>query len=295
MAQRYGGQFSPDGRPQNAPEPITEAQFKGRTPQRHGVKINLLFLLPLGVAISAFTQPPIAMATDLGGAVFLLLAAWLLRDGIRAEDAYNERTVARRPAIPRKIFATVATAAGLFALVFGGDWQLLNALIIAIVGGGLHLFIFQFDPMTDKGMEGIDRMQSNRVAEKIDTAEKYLVAMTDAIKRATDRDLEARVERFQATARQMFRTIEEDPRDLSQARKYLGVYLKGARDATIKFADLYGRNRDIRTRADYVSLLEDLDKNFSARTTKMLLDDSTDLDVEIEVLRDRLSRDGLSI
>jgi hypothetical protein len=26
-----------------------------------------------------------------------------------------------------------------------------------------------------------------------------------------------------------------------------------------------------------------------------LLDDSTDLDVEIEVLRDRLSRDGLSI
>jgi 5-bromo-4-chloroindolyl phosphate hydrolysis protein len=295
MAQRYGGQFSPDGRPQNAPEPITEAQFKGRTPQRHGVKINLLFLLPLGVAISAFTQPPIAMATDLGGAVFLLLAAWLLRDGIRAEDAYNERTVARRPAIPRKIFATVATAAGLFALVFGGDWQLLNALIIAIVGGGLHLFIFQFDPMTDKGMEGIDRMQSDRVAKKIDTAEKYLVAMTDAIKRATDRDLEARVELFQATARQMFRTIEEDPRDLSQVRKYLGVYLKGARDATIKFADLYGRNRDIRTRADYVSLLEDLDKNFSARTTKMLLDDSTDLDVEIEVLRDRLSRDGLSI
>jgi 5-bromo-4-chloroindolyl phosphate hydrolysis protein len=294
MAQRYGGRFSPDGQPQNAPEPITEASFRGRTPQRHGVKINLLFLLPLGVAISAFTQPPIAMATDLGGAVLLLLAAWLLRDGIRAEDAYNERTVARRPAIPRKIFATVATAAGLFALVFGGDWQLLNALIIAIVGGGLHLFIFQFDPMTDKGMEGIDRMQSDRVAEKIDTAEKYLVAMTDAIKRATDRDLEARVERFQATARQMFRTIEEDPRDLSQARKYLGVYLKGARDATIKFADLYGRNRDIRTRADYVSLLEDLDKNFSARTRKMLLDDSTDLDVEIEVLRDRLSRDGLS-
>ncbi len=47
-----------------------------------------------------------------------------LRDGVRAEDAYNERKVARRPAIPRKIFASVLTGVGVGLLIFGGSlWQ----------------------------------------------------------------------------------------------------------------------------------------------------------------------------
>jgi 5-bromo-4-chloroindolyl phosphate hydrolysis protein len=91
----------------------------------------------------------------------------------------------------------------------------------------------------------------------------------------------------------MFRTVEEDPRDLTGARKYLGVYLLGAKDATVKFADLYSRTRDEKARADYEALLDDLEKSFAARTQKMLLDDRSDLDVEIEVLRERLEREGV--
>ncbi len=69
----------------------------------------------------------------------------------------------------------------------------------------------------------------------------------------------------------------------------------GARDATIKFADVYARTNDPQARADYESLLDDLEKNFSARTRKMLLDDRSDLTVEIDVLRDRLQREGVRI
>jgi hypothetical protein len=63
----------------------------------------------------------------------------------------------------------------------------------------------------------------------------------------------------------------------------------------VKFVDLYGRNQDAAVRADYVTLLDDLETNFSARTQRMLLTDRSDLDVEIEVLRDRLNRDSLTI
>ena len=119
--------------------------------------------------------------------------------------------------------------------------------------------------------------------------------MQDAIKRAGDFELERRVEGFAQTARDMFRTVEEDPRDLTGARKYLGVYLQGARDATAKFADLYGRGRDPQVRSDYEALLTDLEQNFAARTEKMLLDDRTDMDIEIKVLRDRLGREGLTL
>jgi len=298
MAKRFGGQYSPDPAANDVEAPPAmpaEASFRGRSPARFGARINILFILPLLVFLTAFFQPVTEMVTDLAGGAVLLLAAWLLRDGVRAEDAYNERKVARRPAIPRKIFASVLTGVGVGLLIFGGQWNVLSAPVIGLVAAGLHLFSFGLDPLKDKGMEGIDKFQSDRVARKVEEAETLLSGMGDAIKRAGDRQLEARVEAFQATARDMFRTVEEDPRDLTQARKYLGVYLQGARDATVKFADIYGRDRDPAVRADYVTLLDDLETNFSARTQKMLLSDRSDLDVEIDVLRERLTRDSLTI
>jgi 5-bromo-4-chloroindolyl phosphate hydrolysis protein len=112
--------------------------------------------------------------------------------------------------------------------------------------------------------------------------------MRDAILRARDRQLKARVDRFTATARKLFRTVEDDPRDLTAARKYLGVYLQGAKEATVKFADLYASGRNLKMRDDYLSLLDDLETTFANRTTALLSDNHTDLNVEIEVLRDRL-------
>ena len=122
-----------------------------------------------------------------------------------------------------------------------------------------------------------------------------LSGMSDAIKRAGDRTAEARLNQFQTTARKLIRTVEEDPRDLTAARKYLSVYLRGARDATAKFADIYSQNRDSEARDDYLALLEDLDQNFAARTQKSLLEDRGDLTVEIDVLRERLSREGVRL
>ena len=89
-------------------------------------------------------------------------------------------------------------------------------------------------------------------------------------------------------ARALFRTVEGDPGDLTAARKYLSVYLMGARDATVKFADHYAQNRNPTTRADYEALLTDLETTFADRTQAMLSGSHSDLDVEIQVLRERL-------
>jgi 5-bromo-4-chloroindolyl phosphate hydrolysis protein len=149
--------------------------------------------------------------------------------------------------------------------------------------------------MKSKGMEGVDTFQQDRVARVVDEAERHLGAMNDAMLRAGDRQMEQRLEAFQLKARDLIRTVEEDPRDLTAARKYLGVYLMGARDATIKFADVYSRTKDAKARTDYAALLDDLSTNFDARTKKLLLDDRSDLNIEIDVLRDRLQREGVTL
>jgi 5-bromo-4-chloroindolyl phosphate hydrolysis protein len=144
-------------------------------------------------------------------------------------------------------------------------------------------------------MEGVDSFQSDRVARVVDQAEDYLRAMTDALKRAGDRQAETRLERFQIIVRDMLRTVEDDPRDLTAARKYLGVYLMGARDATVKFADLHARAPNPAARDKYLALLGDLEQNFTAKTRALMQDSTTDLDIEIDVLRDRLEREGVHL
>ena len=299
MAQRYGGRYSPqgsqDGRPRaDAPEPA-RLEFRGRPPQRFATRINLLFAAPLVIVAFAFAQPPLAMAVDLAGAAVLFLAAWLVRDGVRAEDAFDARKIARKPAIPRKLLGSALTGIGVGLAVLGGSGAIVNAIIVGAVAAAAHVLTFGPDPMRDKIPDGIDAVQSDRVARVVDEAEGYLAAMTEIAATTGDHVLQRRVERFADSARQMCRTVEDDPRDLTAARKYLIVYLKGARDATAKFADIHARNPLTETRAEYFALIDDLESNFAARTSKMLLDDRSDLDVEIEVLRDRLRRDGVRV
>lgn len=294
MSRRFGGSYSPNAQPDATAEAGLRppaSGFVGRKPLRHGAKLNLLYVLALLPVLTAFFQPVAAIATDLVGMGALLLSAWMTRQGILAEDAYDERTLARRPAIPRKIFGAGLMGLGTGLLVFGGHWVLAPAMLIGLIATGLHLAAFGLDPLRDKGLDGLDRPQGDRIARKIDDAEQLLAQLTQAIDRLAEPALQDRVIRFEDTVRALFRHVEADPRDLAPARRYLGVYLQGARDATVQFADLYARNRDPRLRADYLAFLDDLDANFAKRTTALLRDDRTNFDIEIEVLRDRLKQE----
>jgi hypothetical protein len=288
MAQKFGGKYSPGG----AQGASSDEGFRNAKRSRAGGRVNLLFMAPLPLIWKAFTTDPIGMAQYLIALGVLLLAAWMTREGMFAQEAYDARKVARRPALPRKLLGSVLTGLGLAIAGFAGHAPI-EAGIFAVVGGLLHSFAFGLDPMSDKGMEGTNRHQSDRVARAVEEAEEHLRAMSDAIARAGDRSVERRVAAFQSTARDLFRTVEEDPRDLTAARRYLGVYLLGAKDATVKFADIYSRTQDVQARADYLALLDDLEENFAARTQKLLLEDRGDLTIEIDVLRERLEREGL--
>jgi hypothetical protein len=286
MAERFGGKYSPQG---SRPQPMGAAPTQVRP--RGLWRANILFLTAFLFLFPAFGDDPGDMLMGLLAGGLIVLAAWLTREGLRAEAAYHARKIARRPSFPRKLTGAALTGA---ALAVGGaiaDHGLVIPALYAVVGALLHFGTFGADPMADKGMEGVDAFQTGRVAHAVEEGEKHLAAMKDAILRAGDRKLERRVDQFAAAARTMFRTIEADPGDLTAARKYMSVYLMGARDATVKFADHYAHTRDASARTDFESLLTDLETTFAQKTTAFLSNNRTDLDVEIAVLRDRLKLD----
>ncbi len=287
MAERYGGKFSPG----SASHPRAPGDLRR---SRSGARVNFLFVAPVAMLLIAFQLEPTGMFLKLAAFGTMMLAAWLTKEGLVAEDAYHARRVAKKPAIPRKIFGSVLTGLGLALAGLNPEtFSLLNPALYFILGTVLHFIAFGPDPLQDKGTEGMNEYQTDRVARVVDEAERHLAAMKDAIRRARVPALERRVDDFVDTARGMFRVVEEDPRDLTSARRFLGVYLLGARDATVQFADLYARSQNEEARADYEALLDDLENSFAQKTEKLLLDDKSTLDVEIEVLRDRLEREGV--
>ena len=293
MAQRFGGKFSPDGSVNRDHTPAPQGQpvpnlYAGKRPAKAGARSNILFLVPFLFVAKGFFSNADGLLMNLGAAAALLVAAVLTREGLRAEAAYDLRKVAKRPAFPRKIFAALFAGLGIATGAFAATGSALHSGLFGLLAAALHLGSFGLDPLRDKGAAGIDDFQADRVARAVDEAEAYLSAMKDAILRARDRNLETRVERFAAAARQLFRRVEEDPGDLSAVRKYLGVYLMGARDATVRFADLYAQTRDARARSDFEALLTDLETNFADRSARLLTNDASALDVEIQVLRERL-------
>ncbi len=296
MTRRFGGRYSPGGKSTDDASTLAaqEALAETRRVDAAGAKANLLFVPPVIAAFAGLFAGPQALVLSLGAAAALALSAWLLREGLRAEAAFEARAVARRPALPRKILAAVLTGGGTLLAALSGGVDLVGGLLYALAASGLHLAAFGLDPLGDKRIDGVDAFQQDRVARMVEEAEAHLASIREQVRTLGDRALEMRVAGFEALARRMIRTVEDDPRDLTAARKYLGVYLMGARDATLRFADLYRRTRDARARADYEALLGDLEANYAQGTTRLLEGGREAMDLEVKVLRDRLRREGVT-
>jgi len=293
MAKRFGGQYSP-GAPANSPGTTADTGYAQARRSPVGARVNLLFFGPVLLLAKSYFGPPTQFLTTLVGAMMLVLAAWLTREGVRAHAAYEARKVARRPAIPRKIFAAILTGVGL-GLAGYAAFGLAGAVVVGLLGAGLHSMAFGLDPLRNKGFDEVGAFQAQRAEHAVAEASAYLDQMAQAVQRAGDPEVQAQLRRFQAVVAQMLQTVQDDPRDLSAARKYLGVYLMGARDAAQKFADLHQRNPDGQAKPDFLQLLADLEAGFGAQTQKLLLADHADLTVEIEVLRARLQREGVRV
>ncbi|TNF10823.1 MAG: hypothetical protein EP320_16460 [Rhodobacteraceae bacterium] len=298
MAQRYGGKYSPQGTPRTGPD-LSDARTipaHRRPDTRHPEEGRPFWIVAaaLPFLLGAFGEGPFALARALGAFALIAGAAWTIREGLRAEFAYVARAAARRPAFPRKIVGSVLYGIGLALGAQAPELGMIGAGAIGVIGTIVSLVAFGFDPMKDKGMEDIDPFQQERVARVVKEGEAYLTQMRSAITPSGERVLISRVDQFATTARDLFRAVEEDPGDLAQARRYMTVYLEGARDATVKFADLWRNTRDAKARDDYAALLDDLEANFTARTKNMLEDGREGLEIEIEVLRDRLAREGVA-
>ena len=94
-----------------------------------------------------------------------------------------------------------------------------------------------------------------------------------------------------AAAREIIAAIATDPGDLRRARKFLKVYVPAARASVEKFIAL-GVVNDPALDAKFGNMLTEMTEASRRQRDALALDDKIDLEVEMEVLADRLTRES---
>ncbi|TVQ52023.1 MAG: hypothetical protein EA355_15865 [Rhodobacteraceae bacterium] len=291
-AKRFGGAHSPGGHATRGASP-----WAGRRVASPSLGALGLFFWPipfLAGAFSAMTRGDAVGMVWLGVCYLaLLLGAHLTRTGLTAAAAYEARAVARPPAIPRKLFGAALTALGVGLGALRATGSVAESALFAMVAASLHVVAFGPDPMRAKGVDGLSGDALDDAVTRIETARALIAEMTEAAAGFGDRALTDRVARLAADAGRVVAQLEQAPGKLRRARRFLTIYLVGARDATVKAAQAWAEKPDPETRASYDALLDDLERAFATHADALGDGDRAALDVEIEVLRDRLKLEGV--
>ncbi len=256
----------------------------------------ILFTLPLVFAgiVEMLDGNAFGAMRDFGLFALFCFAATTIRSGLAAEAEYEAREFASAPGMPRKIIGSALLGAGLLLTCWTG-WGigLLQSVGFGVMGAAASLFAFGLDPIKGKGYTTSTGVTPQMVVEAIAEAEEKIDGIERAGSTLKDRPLRDRINRVSKRARDILARIEQDPSDLRRSKKFLVVYLDGALEATQKYAktqdDLSG---DADVYIKFRSLLDDMERQFDHQHEKLLTNDRIDLDVEIDVLADRLKAES---
>jgi 5-bromo-4-chloroindolyl phosphate hydrolysis protein len=254
----------------------------------------MLYLLPLpllpALCVSLLRGDGVQVVGQLAGLAGCWSAAALARRGLQAEAVYHHRRIARRPP-PRKTAAAALLGAGVFAAA----WLAVGhgvGLALLLCAGSVTGFVLAYgvDPWAAKRPALVKRgPDADDALRTLEEAERRIARIEATGRRLANREVAERLERIARSARGVVDLLEDDPRDLRRARRFLHVYLSGAQDVS----ERYARTRAHSTTADvddrFRDVLATIERVFDEQRRHLLEDEVLDLDVQIEVLSRQLA------
>ena len=264
--------------------------------QPWALHIATLFpVVPLIIGL-VFGETEMALGS-LGAILPLQAAAWLIRRGRGAEIEYAERTITKAPP-PRKLAGAILVGLAAFSLAYVGDSQ---PLVLSVVAGGLMAFAavlaYGLDPRGGKGLDpGLAEragLKTEAVIAILEEARGKLRAIEADARGIHSRELKNRLGRITASARGVLQQIERDPSDVRRARRFLVTYLDGTRDVVSGFRAQQRDLADTPLADNFRHVLETVEKVFDEQQEILKRNESLDLEVQIEVLKTQLEREGV--
>ena len=279
---------------------------------RYKLKGLMLFIVPFPVLIAAIidllqSHPMDAIINATAFAGFMLSAS-IARLGFKNEGKYIERTIAKAPSTPYKtiaaIFLSVTTGLLNLWLSIGGDnsdhnlWLSIGDNIMTSILVGLTTFIgfylyYGLDPRKDKAGNLRFGVSTEEIMQALEDAEVRIDAIDAARRHIANIDINQQLQRITDKARAILKTIEEDPKDLDRSRKFLKVYLDGAKKVTESYAKAKDIEQEVDLKTNFMNVLDSIEQTFDKQQEELKKNNHFDLDVQIEVLKTQLKQEGI--
>jgi len=257
------------------------------------------FLLALPLVTNLLAGDVIQIVGLALGLLLLLGACALVEAGLAREADYHARTIVKAPRPPRKLLgAALAGVAVLIAAWWGAGTGPGLAVVLGLTAAAGCGLAYGIDPRQDKGLAPeLARkagLRTEQVIEAIDEAEGKLREIEQAAAHLHNRELTARLARIVAQGRAVLAQIEQDPSDLRRARRFLVTYLDGTRDVVRKYGQQQQDLADTELAANFRHVLETVERVFGEQEEVLKRNETMDLEVQIEVLRTQLEREGVA-
>lgn len=256
--------------------------------------VLLTWPLLLKAVFSLWTDDPELLAASGGGWLLFMLGALLCRRGRRLERQERDRRMTSGSGRLLKMAGGgVIGLATAFTALFAAGHGLPIALAFGLLAA-LGYFLLYGNDVAGAVSRRLPQAAGDEAAALLQDAWRRLDGIEAASRRISSAEFRQRLGHIVGGAERILKLVADDPRDLRRARKFLTVYLEGARRITEEYARTHAGGGPAELEHNFRTLLVDMQNTCEDQYAKLLQHDSSDLEVQIEVLSARLRREGVA-
>ena len=266
---------------------------------RLGLRGGLLYVLATPLAFATIVSlangafsAAAAAALALG---LIATGAFFNRRGILEELVASERRFSRSWAMPHKYVAALAVAAGTVVAAYGAVGQ--NGLVSVAFGSlalaGFHMAYRLPHPRAAFDVPGM-AVRDKKLQKTLAQAELQILAIEKSALRVRNLELEQRLQRIAGQGRAILDQMLARPEERFRARKFLNVYLEGAERVATRYAKTHRLARSQELEQNFRNVLIEIENVFGQQLSRLAEHEVFDLDVQIDVLRKQLEREGIN-
>ena len=248
-----------------------------------------VFLAPLFVSIilALIKQKFSLFLFDIVAFGLFFATAKLNTIGLNKEYEYHTTTLIKAPKPLKALTAGLLGVSTLFTAWIAGGQDFFISIALALVAVVGYFLYYGFDPKEDK-LENIGDISAQFVIETLATARGKLAMVEEDMKKIKEKSLHDKLRIATNKGYEILNNIEEDPKDLRVARKFIIVYIDGIKKVTASYTAMDEKDITASTKERLSSLLSDVEKRFDKEILRLKENNQFDLDVQIDVLQQQI-------
>jgi 5-bromo-4-chloroindolyl phosphate hydrolysis protein len=249
-------------------------------------KLLYWFLIPLFISVAkTLMSGEYAQFIREGiGFVLLLGAAASTAKGVAQETAYELATITKAPKTPYKTIAMLLLSVAVFYLGFvAGGKPFLTSLFVGLLSAAGYWMYYGLDPRKNK-LPAMEDINPEFVLDTLNEARSKLLAAEADTVNIGDRKLRKKLDDAIGNAHIIIETIEQDPKDIRSARKFLMVFLDGIADVAHKYIEVDEKDIDSPMKDKLYGLIDDVELRFEQELARLKANNLIDLDITVDAL-----------